>query len=38
MLYDYFRDKKVGYPVVAVLSAILWTFFMLRYAGGYTGG
>lgn len=38
MLYDYFRDKKVGYPLVLALSAILWTFFTLRYAGGYTGG
>jgi Gpi18-like mannosyltransferase len=38
MLYDYFRDKKVGYTLVIALSAILWTFFTLRYAGGYTGG
>lgn len=38
MLYDYFRNKKIGYPLVIALSAILWTFFTLRYAGGYTGG
>jgi Gpi18-like mannosyltransferase len=38
MLYDYFRNKKVGYPLIIALSAILWTFFTLRYAGGYTGG
>ena len=38
MLYEYFRDKKVGYPLILALSAILWTFFTLRYAGGYTGG
>jgi Gpi18-like mannosyltransferase len=38
MLYDYFRTKKIGYPLVLALSAILWTFFTLRYAGGYTGG
>jgi Gpi18-like mannosyltransferase len=38
MLYDYFRDKKAAYPIVICLSAILWTFFTLRYAGGYTGG
>jgi hypothetical protein len=38
MLYDYFRDKKIGYPVALALCAILWTFFTLRYAGGYTGG
>lgn len=38
MLYDYFRDKKLGYPLVIALCAILWTFFTLRYTGGYTGG
>jgi Gpi18-like mannosyltransferase len=38
MLYDYFRNKKIGYPLILALSAILWTFFTLRYAGGYTGG
>lgn len=38
MLYDYFRNKKLGYPIALALSAILWSFFTLRYAGGYTGG
>lgn len=38
MLYEYFRDKKVAYPLIITLSAIFWTFCTLRYAGGYTGG
>jgi Gpi18-like mannosyltransferase len=38
MLYIKFRDNKVVYPVLVSVFAIFWTFFMLRYAGGYTGG
>ena len=38
MFYDYFRNKKAIYPLIIALSAILWTFFTLHYAGGYTGG
>ncbi len=38
MLYEYFRNKKVAYPLVITLCAILWTFYTLRYIGGYTGG
>jgi Gpi18-like mannosyltransferase len=38
MLYDYLRNKKLGYPIVLTLSAILWCFVTIRYAGGYTGG
>lgn len=38
MLYDYFHNKKLGYPIMLSLTAILWTFVVLRYAGGYTGG
>lgn len=38
MLYDYFKDKNLGYALVLSLSSILWTFFTLHYVGGYTGG
>jgi len=38
MLYDYFRDKKIGYTVVLVLCSIGWAYLLLQYAGGYTGG
>jgi Gpi18-like mannosyltransferase len=38
MLYDYFRDKKIGYPVVLAFSSIFWTYFLLLYVAGYTGG
>lgn len=37
MLYDYFRDKSVAYSLVIALSAIVWTYTLLQYAGGYTG-
>ena len=38
MLFDYLKDKKLGYEVAIILSCILWTFVTLRYMGGYTGG
>jgi hypothetical protein len=38
MFYDYFRDKKLGFPLAIVLSSVFWVFFLLHYTGGYTGG
>lgn len=38
MLYEYFRDKKLAFPVVLSLMSIFWAYFMLQYAGGYAGG
>jgi len=38
MLLDKFRSSRVLYPLVLVLSAILWSYFVIHYAAGYTGG
>lgn len=38
MLYDYFRNKQLGYTIAVVLCGIGWAYLMLQYAGGYTGG
>jgi hypothetical protein len=38
MAYDYLRDRKLGYALAIAMAGVLWTFFTLRYAGGYTGG
>jgi len=38
MIYDYCRNKKLAYSLALIFTAILWMFFTLRYAGGYTGG
>jgi Gpi18-like mannosyltransferase len=38
MLYEYFRDKKIGYSIALAVCAIGWAYFTLQYAGGYTGG
>jgi Gpi18-like mannosyltransferase len=38
MLYDYLRNRRLGYSIVLALSSVFWTFFTLRYVGGYTGG
>lgn len=38
MLYDYFRNKKIGYQLLLVLLTISWTYFMLDFAAGYIVG
>lgn len=38
MLFAKFRNSKVLYPAIIACFAIFWAFFMLRFAGGYTGG
>jgi hypothetical protein len=38
MLYEYFRDKKVMYPIVVAFFGICWAYFTLQYAGGFVGG
>ena len=38
MLYEYYRNRKVGYPIAIGLTAIFWAYFVLQYASGYSGG
>jgi Gpi18-like mannosyltransferase len=38
MLFEKTRKRSLAYPIVIAVSAILWTFFFIHYAGGYTGG
>lgn len=38
MLLDKYRRSKIAYPVIIVISTILWTYFVIHYAAGYTGG
>lgn len=38
MLFESTRKRVLAYPVILAISAILWTFFFIHYAGGYTGG
>ena len=38
MLLQKFRASRLGYPVVLVLSTVLWAYFVIHYAAGYTGG
>ena len=37
MLYEVFRNKKHAFPYVVAFMAVIWTYFMLQYAGGYIG-
>ena len=38
MILNKFKDSKLGYPVVLLLSTILWSYFVIHFAAGYTGG
>lgn len=38
MLYEYLRDRRLGYALAAVFFGIFWMFFTLQFAGGYVGG
>jgi Gpi18-like mannosyltransferase len=38
MFLDKFNKSRTGYPVVLMLSTILWTFYVIHYAAGYIGG
>jgi Gpi18-like mannosyltransferase len=38
MLYDYLKNKKLGYSIGLILTVIFWTFYVLQYGGGYVGG
>ncbi len=38
MLFESTRKRTLAYPVILAVSAMLWTFFFIHYAGGYTGG
>ena len=35
MLYDYFKNKKLGYQLVLILFTIGWTYVLLQFAAGY---
>jgi hypothetical protein len=37
MLYDKYKDRHTAYTLVIVASAILWTYTLLQYTGGYIG-
>lgn len=37
MLYEFFRNRKAAFPYAAALMAVIWTYFLLQYAGGYIG-
>jgi len=38
MFYDYFRNKNFKYALVLAAFAAFWMYFLLQFAGGYTGG
>ena len=38
MLYETFRNKKLGYALVLAACMSFWMYFLLQFAGGYTGG
>ena len=38
MLYDYFKNKKIGYQILLVGLTIAWAYFMLEFASGYIVG
>ena len=38
MLLQRFKRSTLGYSLILVSSAILWAYFVIHYAAGYTGG
>jgi len=38
MLYDYFRNKRLGYVLAIAVTSAFWMYFLLQFAGGYSGG
>ncbi len=38
MFFDKFKDSKTIYPILISISAILWSYFLFQYVGGYVGG
>jgi hypothetical protein len=38
MAYEYLKNKRLAYTVSLVLVAIVWTYYVLQYVAGYTGG
>ncbi len=38
MVYNYSRRKPLAFYFALVAMTISWTYFLLQYAGGYTGG
>ena len=37
MLYEYFQKKKAALPYAVAATTIIWTLFLIQYAGGWTG-
>jgi len=35
MIYDYFRNRKLGYQLVLIIISISWIYILLRFAAGY---
>lgn len=38
MLFMKFKRSVIAYPILIALTAISWSFFVIHYAAGYTGG
>ena len=38
MLLDKFRQSRLAYPLIMIASTVLWSYFVIHYAAGYTGG
>ena len=37
MLFEYFKQRKSAYPYALAAMAVIWTYTVLQYAGGYIG-
>lgn len=37
MLYERFRNRQFAYTVCIILFSVFWCYFLLQYAGGYSG-
>ena len=38
MLLNKFKNSRLAYPVILIFSTVLWSYFVIHYAAGYTGG
>ncbi len=38
MLIDKLRKNQLAYPILLLLFSLGWTYFVIHYAAGYTGG
>ena len=35
MLFDFFKDRKIGYTVILIIFSMAWTYTLLQFAAGY---